>query len=129
MTEDKITHKRWVGRYILGVSAIHTVFGVIVFQDVLMRIFADGLFNAIGDDPLRGAVTWFLFTGFSLAVIGLAVDLLEKHAPTTKLSVLGWVVFAISGLGVILMPASGFWLLMIPAFTMVLRSRSENFKT
>jgi Family of unknown function (DUF6463) len=110
---------RWLGRYIIAVSGIHTLFGIIFFFEVGSRILADGVFNAVGQDPMRGAVAWFMLAGFFMTALGLAIDLLESFSPHANFSALGWVLLIICGVGIILMPQSGFWLLLVPAIAMV----------
>jgi hypothetical protein len=82
------------------------------------------LFNAIGEDPMRGAVAWFLFAGFFMALLGLAVDHLEKYGAGKKLSALGSGLIGFSILGIVMMPVSGFWLLLIPALGMIWNGRT-----
>ena len=50
--------KHWIGRWLIGVSAIHTVFAVAVFGDVLASIARRGVFNAVGTDPVRNRLLW-----------------------------------------------------------------------
>lgn len=115
--------RRFAGRWLLGVSAVHTVFALLVFRGTLEGIVRAGFFGAIGDEPMRGAVAWFVLFGGALAVAGLAIDGLEaRDAPLrgVGLAVLGLVV-----LGVVWMPASGFWLA-LPAIVRMLRASAPR---
>lgn len=73
---------------------------------------------------MRGAVAWFLFAGFFMALLGLAVDHLEKYGAGKKLSALGLGLIAFAILGIVMMPVSGFWLLLIPAVGMIWNGRT-----
>ena len=59
----------WIGHWLMGVAALHTVFAVVVFGKVLRTMAERGLFNSVGTDPLVGAVTWFVLFGFVLALL------------------------------------------------------------
>ena len=112
--------KRWIGRWLIAVSAIHTLFAIIVFNDVLRNIVLDGMFDTVGDDPLKGAVVWFLLFGFVLFICGIAIDEIEKKSTSAIPLSIGWSIVALSALGVILMPASGFWLMFPPAVAILI---------
>ncbi len=111
--------KRWIGRYIIAISVIHTAFALLTFSNILHQILADGVFNTIGEDFTRGAVAWFVIAGFFMTVIGIAVDIFERAEMRTALRPIGWSLLAVSALGVLLMPVSGFWLLIVAAIAMI----------
>lgn len=112
--------RRFAGRWLLGVSAVHTVFALVVFRATLASIVHAGFADAIGDDPMRGAVAWFVLFGGVLAVAGLAIDALEaRDAP---LRAVGLATLSLVALGLVWMPVSGFWLA-LPAVVRMLRRR------
>ncbi|MDP3229687.1 MAG: DUF6463 family protein [Acidovorax sp.] len=113
----------WKGLWLLGVAAVHTVFGVVVFQPQLQEIAQRGVFDSVGTDPMRGAVTWFVLFGALFALLGWAVLLVERHAALAPvpLRALGAGLLALTALGIVLMPASGFWLVLPPALALCLR--------
>ncbi len=112
--------RRFAGRWLLGVSAVHTAFALVTFRSTLTGIVRAGFADAIGDDPMRGAVAWFVLFGGVLAVAGLAIDALEaRDAP---LRAVGLATLALVALGVVWMPVSGFWLA-LPAVVLMLRRR------
>nr|WP_290894508.1 DUF6463 family protein [Azonexus sp.] len=69
-------------------------------------------------DPLRGAVAWFFLFGVLLWLLGMAVDLLERQVPGWRSPALGGALLLLLGLGVVLMPASGFWLVLPVALSL-----------
>jgi hypothetical protein len=103
------------------VAAVHTVFGFVVFAPVLSGMLERGLFNSVGSDAMTGAVTWFLLFGGPLALVAWQVWLAERRAAWAELRVLGWGILALTILGLLLMPMSGFWLA-LPAVWGLLRS-------
>jgi hypothetical protein len=113
--------KHWIGPWLIAVSIIHMVFAVAVFNHVLVSIIRRGVFNTVGKDPTTGAVVWFVLFGIALFVCGLAVSALERSNSPLPRS-LGWSLMALVALGIVLMPASGFWLAIPPAIAIFLRS-------
>lgn len=112
--------KRWIGRWIMGVAVVHTLFAGVVFMPVLRSIVERGVFDAVGPDPMRGAVAWFVLFGVVLFLAGQAIDALEAASRPVPRA-LGVGLFALAGLGIVLMPASGFWLALPPAVALLLR--------
>lgn len=104
--------RAWKGLWLLAVAAVHTAFAAIAFLPQWKDIVRHGVFDSVGSDPLRGAVAWFGLFGAALALLGWAIVLLERSpAPaSTALRPLGMGVLALTLLGLVLMPASGFWL-------------------
>lgn len=121
--------KHWIGRWLIGVSAIHTLFAVVVFNKVLGSVVQRGVFNTVGTDPMVGAVVWFVLFGAALFICGLAVSALEDALHGALPRSLGWSLLALALLGVLLMPASGFWLAFPPAIAVLLRKSNAKLAT
>lgn len=118
----KPTRRRpWIGRWLLLVALVHTVFGLVVFAPVLAGMLERGLFNTVGTDAMAGAVSWFLLFGGPLALLAWQIGLAERRAAWAELRVLGWGILALTTIGLVLMPVSGFWLA-LPAAWGLLRS-------
>ncbi|MBI3284344.1 MAG: hypothetical protein HYZ65_05755 [Burkholderiales bacterium] len=123
MQHQSTVKKIWIGRWLLAVAALHTVVAGLLFGPVLLQIVQRGVVGAVGRDPLTAAAVWFLLFGPPLALLGMAITALEKSGSFPSARGLGLGIFLFSVLGVILMPASGFWLAFPPAFGL-LRIRS-----
>lgn len=120
MTTSARTPRIWIGRWLLAVAALHTLFAFAVYGRVLMRMGERGFVNSVGSDPLHGAVAWFVLFGGGLALFALAVSPLERSAGQGQaLRRLGWGLLALTALGIAWMPASGFWLALPPAIAMI----------
>ena len=104
--------KRWIGRWIIAVAVIHTCFAFVVFQPTLAGIVERGVWNSIGEDPMRGAVAWFVLFGGALLAFGIAVDALEQSGSAGPTRPLAWSLLVVALMGIILMPVSGFWLVL-----------------
>jgi hypothetical protein len=109
---------RIAGRWLFAVAVIHTAFAFIVFRAELLAIARDGFLNAIGEDPMRGAVAWFTLFGGAIALAAIAVDELEARGAPLRRA--GAALLVLVALGIVWMPASGFWLA-IPAVLVMLR--------
>lgn len=120
---DFPSHRRWRGTALMVIAAIHTLVGLVEFQPVVVTLLDQGLFNTVGHDPLRGAVAWFLLFGVLLFVTGAAVREVEKREPGCRCPWVGISLLALVALGVTLMPASGFWLAIPPAVSLLRPTR------
>lgn len=110
----------WKGRWLIAVAAIHTLFAIVFFRPHLADIVARGVYDTVGEDPMTGAVVWFVLFGAVLFIAGLAIHHLERVSPQMPRS-LGFSLLALVGLGVVLMPASGFWLALPVGIALVVR--------
>lgn len=115
--------KIWVGRWIMFVAACHTVVGMLAGAPVLRGIAERGVVNAMGSAPLTGYIVWFMLCGALLALLGMSITALEQSGQLARARPLGFAILALTTMGVILIPASGFWL-MYPATYALLRTRS-----
>ena len=113
--------KHWVGRWLIGVSALHTAFAVAVFGSVLASIYKRGVYNTVGGDAQTAAVVWFVLFGVLLFICGLAIAALERSSNRPLPKSIGWSLLALGGVGVTLMPVSGFWLVFPPAIAVLVR--------
>ena len=113
--------KHWNGPWLMGVAVIHTGFAIAMFGGVLRGVVARGVFDSVGADPMVGAVVWFVLFGVMVFVCGLAVAALDRATGGELPRPLGWSLLALASLGVVLMPASGFWLAFPPAIAILVR--------
>lgn len=115
----------WKGWWLLAVAAGHTVFAATVFQPLWQEIVRRGVFDNVGTDPMLSAAVWFGLFGGVLALLGWAILQIERHTAAAPVSLrpLGAGVPALTLLGAMLIPASGFWLALPPALALCRRSR------
>ena len=110
----------WIGHWLMFVAFGHTVVAGILFGPALMRVLERGVFNTVGRDPATQAAVWFLICGAVLALLALTITALERCQQQAVLRKLGAGMLALSVLGIVLMPTSGFWLV-LPAAIALLR--------
>ncbi len=113
---------RLAGRLLIGIGVLHLLFGLWFGRGPLLRIARDGFFAAVDSHPDRGLVFWFLFASPMLWIIGqLVVWAAARGLPPPAW--LGGQVLAVSVMGAALMPASGFWLVLVTAVLLLAASR------
>lgn len=117
--------RAWIGRWTVAVAAVHTLFAGVALREPLTDIVERGVLDAVGTDPLSAATAWFVLFGCLLFVLGLAISALERSTPSAVVPVgLGWAMLGICALGIVLMPISGFYLLLVPALAIFARRRA-----
>lgn len=102
--------KVWIGRWLMFVALGHTVVGVLMGGKILASLLERGVFNSVGNDGMTNAIVWFLLFGAILALLGMAVNSLEKGERFDGARSLGIGTGLMTLAGVVLMPVSGFWL-------------------
>jgi surface polysaccharide O-acyltransferase-like enzyme len=120
MNSSTPTPRHWIGHWMMLVAAIHTVYGLVVFNADLLAMLRLGFFNVVGQDSRRAAVVFFMLFGFLLAVLAHATTALERIGQRAPLRRMGWSLLLLCAVALLLMPTSGFWL-MAPALWALLR--------
>ena len=110
---------RWRGRALCAIALLHTLVAFAEFPDVWRSLFQAGIFDSVGRDPLRGTVVWFFLFGILLWLIGMAIDILERSIPAWRSPALGSGLLVLVAMGLVLMPASGFWLALPVAISLL----------
>jgi len=109
-----------VGWSLVIIGIIHNLLGFFAGWQVLLDAADAGLIGVWDAPPARGRIFWFLVTGFALIAIGLLATQLERSGVAIPWSFI--VFFGLLTLtGVVLMPASGFWLLLFPVAVCLIR--------
>jgi hypothetical protein len=119
-----IKRKIWIGRWLIFVAILHTLFAAVVFGKVFLDIVQRGVFNTVGQDPMTAAAVWFLLFGAVLALMGMAIHTLEQGDNFTSARAIGVGTLLLAILGIVLMPDSGFWLA-LPAAIGLMRLESK----
>ncbi|WP_417430283.1 DUF6463 family protein [Kiloniella sp.] len=119
--------QRWVGRWIMGISISHLVFTFIVFPTQVTYIFTRGFFDTGVANAEVGNTVWFFFFGIPLFIVGYMIDRDEKKTvmpPFQEVILVSLV--CMTALGILLIPASGFWLMTPAIFGFYLKNKSAN---
>ncbi len=121
--------KHWIGRWMIGTATIHTVFALVVYAKIWRKIISAGVWDTVGTDPEIGAAALFLLWGFLYYVLGFTVDSLEEREGSPLPNSLGWGLLLNGIVAVVLMPASGFWLLFPPVIAIIRSNRKKSDAT
>jgi hypothetical protein len=114
---SEVTMARFTGQTLMLIGALHTLVGLLNIGP-LADIARAGVFNAVGSHTDREAAVWFLMTGVALLLVGYVTRWTQRQTGTLP-AALGWTLLAIATVGLVLMPRSGFWLL-VPAAVLAL---------
>ncbi|WP_075342393.1 DUF6463 family protein [Tenacibaculum agarivorans] len=109
--------KNRVGFIVLIIGVLHVLLGAIKFFRVFKEMFFEGLFNS-GTGADRGWAIWFFTTGVVFIILGLAFKFIEKQ----KLKIpktIGWIIFYLAIFGGVIIPKSGFWILLLPSILII----------
>jgi len=110
------------GHLLIATGIIHNVVGLLAGWPILKGIAAAGFVNAIGagpEDMDRNAIFWFLFSGFLLMMLGrMMQDSIRQQQQPVPAS-LGYQLLVSALIGCLLMPASGFWLVLPQAIIII----------
>ena len=104
---------QWIGKGIALIGAIHTAVGVGGFRNVIGEIAAQGMFNTVNGQPEREFAFWFIFFGLIAVLLGAVVAWTANRVGEIP-PFLGWSLLTLTVVGVVIMPLSGFWLLIVP---------------
>ena len=114
------------GNLLIATGIIHNLIGFIMGWSVLTEIASSGFVNSINDEMDRNAIFWFLFGGFMMIIMGkLMQSYLESGCHLPKWLGMSFLVLAL--VGCIMMPVSGFWLVIPQALLIInpLRKRPQ----
>ncbi len=118
---------RWVGRWIIGVAIIHMGFTFVLFPEQVERIFSEGFFDTGLIDFNIGKTVWFFLFGIPLLIVGYMIDYEEKRKtmpPFREIPII--LLFLMTFLGVVLIPTSGFWLMMPALMGLIVKNKIAN---
>jgi Family of unknown function (DUF6463) len=105
-----------VGWIIVGIGVTHVAISPLVYGSSLRSILS-GVVASIDRDPaaaqLRGVGFWYLTAGLTLLLLG-GVLIWVQRAIGCLPPMFGWSLTILAVLAVLMMPASGFWALLVP---------------
>ena len=116
---------RLAGRLLVAVAAIHILFGVWFGGSALVAIARDGFFNAVAAHQGRQLVFWFIFSGVAFLIVGQLACWAEAQGKRLP-AFLGWEIALIAITVGVLLPASGWFLMLPPAALILVGSRHRT---
>jgi hypothetical protein len=118
--------KAWIGKNLFIIGIGHSFVGLVAFRKTVALIINENILNtiSINSNSPKEAAFWFLITGFALMIIGSLVNLIENNNIGMPAFLL-WSLILITAIGVLMMPVSGFWLLLVPIIGLIIRRRNN----
>ncbi len=122
-----LIEQRWVGRWIMTVAIIHVALTFVLFPSQIAFIFMNGFFDTGITNYEISNTVWFFFFGVPLFLVGHLVDRDEKSKTMPPFQeVLLFSLVGMTALGIMLIPMSGFWLMIPAVFGFYLKNKSAN---
>lgn len=118
----------WIGKSVVFIGIVHTVFGFVVFRSTLAELVRDGLVNTVNGQPEREFAFWFLFFGFMAIIAGALIDWCDRTVKALP-AFLGWSLLALTVVCVTIMPVSGAWALFVPAIGAIFGPLDQQCRT
>jgi hypothetical protein len=113
------------GNLLIATGILHNVIGFVMGWGVLTEIVRSGFINSINNEMDRNAIFWFLFGGFAMILLGkLMQNCLDAGWILPKW--LGVTLLALSLIGCMMMPVSGFWLVLPQALLIMSTHRKRR---
>ena len=96
---------------LLKVTAVgHALIGLVLFRVPLAAIVGDGVLNSVTGQLDREAAFWFLLFSPICFALGQIVERAVHQGDARLLAIVGWHLLGIGVVGAIIMPVSGFWI-------------------
>jgi hypothetical protein len=113
------------GCFLIGVAALHAAFGMWIGRRALVAMAREGFVNAVDPHLDRMFVFWFLLQSPLLWIVGRVALWLASEGRRPP-AWLGRSLLALALMGAVLMPVSGFWLILAPATWLCLAARAPR---
>jgi len=121
------TPRAVVGPALVVVGLAHTALTPVLYPAAVRTVLDAGVLDAVasapGDVQPRLLAFWFATTGVGLVATGCVVTALEHRVSPLPRS-LSWVLLGVGAWGVVLLPASPFWV--FPALAVVAEVRRRR---
>src|SRR5206468_1204151 len=112
----------WLPYFFMLTAVAHALVGLAIFHDPLLTIARDGFVNGVEPQLLarglsphfdRQAAFWFMLYAPILLMIGLVTGRAVEKQDAVVLRLVGWTMLFTGGAGVLALPISGFWILLV----------------
>jgi hypothetical protein len=116
---------RLSGPLLVAIGVLDLLYVLVFHYGQLAAISRDGFFGAVEVDPVqldREVAFWHLVFGATIVILGGVIHWAQGRTGTLP-AFLGWSLLALGLFGAILVPASGFWLVLPLAVTMLVVAR------
>ncbi len=116
------------GYWFFATGLLHVGIGVVKLSGPVAEIARAGYFNAVEPHIERSEAFWFFFSGALMLLLGQAYIWIERKLNRRVPAFLGWQMAAIATVGTVLMPASGFFIVIPLGIYIAVADRREPAK-
>ncbi|MGH2585511.1 MAG: DUF6463 family protein [Dehalococcoidia bacterium] len=121
-------HQR-VGVFLTAIGVLHALVGMIGYGAAFAAIGQERFFNTVDGRPQREAALWFVASGLLLIMLGGLCRWTQRRLDGALPAPLGWGLLGFSSAGIVIMPLSGFWLVLPQALLVLRASRTTTTAT
>jgi hypothetical protein len=132
----------WAGTALLGIALLHVTFVLVLGSGAIRNpqmsewvgnrapfvLMRPGFGSDQPSNLLLLTLFWSLFFGLVLAIVGALVRHIERSGNEVPRYV-GGVLFGLGLVGAVLVPASGFWFVLVPAWKLMSSARGACVRT
>ncbi|MBB4037220.1 hypothetical protein GGR21_003137 [Dysgonomonas hofstadii] len=111
---------RYSGILFIATGLLHTIVAILLGAGTYMQMIKQGLFDSVNDDFEKGFAFWFLICGLLIMMLGFLAHAFIKQTGKPLPVLLGYILLAVTILGCIVEPVSGFWLFLPQALIIIL---------
>ena len=111
------------GALLIATGILHNLIGFMMGWEVLKALANEGFVNSINTEMDRNAIFWFLFSGFMLMLLGKLMQTYSQEQNKPVPAYLGYYLLALTVIGCLMMPLSGFWLVLPQALIIIMAHR------
>ncbi len=113
------------GAWLMLIGTLHVGLGFASFRREFLAISRERGFNTVRNVPERRLAVFFMLFGV-LAILTGALALWAFTVLGGLPAFFGWGLVFVAGVGVFFMPASGFWLVFMPALMILLQATGKG---
>lgn len=120
--------RKMSGPLLIAIGVLDLLYVLAFYARQLSSIAGDGFFGAVESDPAqlgREVAFWHLTFGLTVLILGALVRWAQARTGTLP-AFLGWSLLALGLLGSILVPVSGFWLVLLLSVLMLVLARRDE---
>ena len=103
---------RYTGLMMLLIGLLHVTTGVVAFHPAFREMLASGLVDSAREPMEHRLAFWFTFTGLLMGLVGYLMDWIVRQQRMRLPVAFGYVLTGLCVVGIILIPPSGFWLVL-----------------
>lgn len=119
--------RRFSGHVLIAVGIVHNIVGIVGYSRPLADIGRGGVFNAVVPHFDRDAAFWFLMSGVLIFILGQLARWSQQRTGILP-AFLGWELLAVAVVLAILMPVSGWPLVVTCSGLLLAASRGDGAK-